>query len=340
MHNRKYKRPSPATEPPVSSTYRDRFVRGASESEREDRASLLQNLISLRRDWPIVLKQPSEAMADKSDLPSFEKYFPPTVQSMKQRGGSATIEELEEDVAKTMKLPEAILAIPHKTGTRSQFQYELAWVRTYLKKAGLADNSARAVWSLTDAGEKISEKELLLVPKKIRWLKKAKDQQPHSPENEEGIEPDWQEQTLTALASMKSDAFERLCQRILRESGFTRVEVTGRSGDGGIDGVGVLRVNLVSFHVLFQCKRWTGSVGASVVRDFRGAMVGRADKGLIITTSTFTSDARREATRDGAPAIDLVDGEAVCGLLKELKLGVTVKLVEEVEIEPKFFNTI
>jgi restriction system protein len=280
-------------------------------------------------------------MANKSDLPSFENYFPPIVQSMKQRGGSATIEELEEDVAKIMKLPEPVLAIPHKTGTRSEFQYELAWVRTYLKKAGLAENSARGVWSLTNAGENIPDKELLLIPKKVKWAQKAKDQvaQSHS-ESDEELEPDWQEQTLSALATMKPDAFERLSQRILRESGFTRVEVSGKSGDGGIDGIGVLRVNLVSFHVLFQCKRWKGSVGAGVVRDFRGAMVGRADKGLIITTGTFTADARREATRDGAPAIDLVDGEAICGLLKDLKLGVTVTLVEEVKVEPSFFSSI
>jgi len=104
--------------------------------------------------------------------------------------------------------------------------------------------------------------------------------------------------------------------------------------------MGVLRVNLVSFHVLFQCKRWKGSVGASVVRDFRGAMAGRADKGLIITPSTFTANARREATRDGAPAIDLVDGKALCGLLKDRQLGVTVKLVEEVKVDLKFFGSI
>lgn len=274
-------------------------------------------------------------------LPSFEKYFPPTVQSMKQRGGSVTIEELEEDVARMMKLPESLLAIPHKTDTRSEFQYQLAWVRTYLKKAGLAQNSSRAVWSLTDAGEKISEKELLLAPKKVNSARRAKGHESEAGLNsEDELEPDWQEQTLSALATLKPDAFERLSQRILRESGFTRVEVSGRSGDGGIDGIGVLRVNLVSFHVLFQCKRWKGSVGASVVRDFRGAMVGRADKGLIITTSAFTADARREATRDGAPAIDLVDGEAICGLLKDLKLGVTVKLVEEVQVDPKFFGSI
>jgi restriction system protein len=279
-------------------------------------------------------------MATKTDLPSFDKYFPPIVQALKERGGSATIEELEEGVARLMKLPEDILAVPHKSGTRSQFQYELAWVRTYLKKAGLADNSERGVWSLTELGEKISPDELKLVPKKVKWLKKDKHAAPELDLAAAVEEPDWEERIFSALGAMKPEAFERLAQRILRESGFTRVEVKGRTGDGGIDGIGVLRVNLVSFHVLFQCKRWKGSVGASVVRDFRGAMVGRADKGLIITTSAFTAEARREATRDGAPAIDLVDGEALCQLLKELKLGIRVRLVEEVDVDDSFFSSI
>jgi restriction system protein len=119
----------------------------------------------------------------------------------------------------------------------------------------------------------------------------------------------WQDRLLECLLKMKPAAFERLCQKILKDSGFIKVDVTGRNGDGGIDGIGVLRLNLLSFHVFFQCKRWKGSVGASVIRDFRGAMVGRADKGLVMTTGTFTTDARKEASRDGAPAIDLVDGE-------------------------------
>jgi len=138
-------------------------------------------------------------------------------------------------------------------------------------------------------------------------------------------------------AAAAYSAFERLCQRILRESGFIKVEVTGRSGDGGIDGIGVLRLNLLSFHVFFQCKRWKGSVGASVIRDFRGAMVGRADKGLVMTTGTFSTDARREANRDGAPAIDLVDGETLCELLKGLKIGVSIRKVEHVFVEQNVF---
>ncbi len=156
----------------------------------------------------------------------------------------------------------------------------------------------------------------------------------------ETVEVDWRARLLTTLIGMKPDAFERLCQRILRESGFTKVEVTGKSGDEGIDGTGVLRVNLLSFHVRFQCKRWKGSVGSGVVRDFRGAMVGRADKGLIMTTGNFTADARREATRDGAPAIDLIDGDALRDLLKDLRIGVQVKMVPEVTVEEAIFAEI
>jgi restriction system protein len=279
-------------------------------------------------------------MATKSNLPSFEQYFAPAVEALKKRGGSATIEELEDDVAELMKLSDDILAVPHKDGPGSQFQYELAWVRTYLKKAGIAENSKRGVWSLTETGEKMPTTELALIPKKVRDAKKTKADDVELPSDSGDQEPEWQETTLKAIAGIQPDAFERLCQRVLRESDFTRVQVTGRSGDGGIDGVGVLRVKLVSFHVLFQCKRWKGSVGASVVRDFRGAMVGRADKGLIITTSSFTADARREATRDGAPAIDLVDGETLCLLLKDLQLGLKVRQVEEVEVDQSFFSSI
>jgi restriction system protein len=134
--------------------------------------------------------------------------------------------------------------------------------------------------------------------------------------------------------------FERLAQRILRESGFVKVEVKGKSGDGGIDGIGVLRVNLLSFQVFFQCKRYKDSVSAGAIRDFRGAMVGRTDKGLFITTGRFTPDAKKEATRDGAPPIDLIDGEQLCEILKTLRLGVKSEMVEQVTVDPDAFKGI
>lgn len=286
-------------------------------------------------------------MATKSDLPPYDDYFVPTVTSLREGGGSLTIEEMEEDVAERMGLSDDILSVPHGDGPRTQFQYELAWVRTYLKKAGALTNSERGVWSLTPSAAAMTIAEIQAIPKlvrdedrKARSIERAKklnvqQQANELPEITDGeSEGGWKEQLLEALLELTPAAFERLCQRILRESGFVKVEVSGRSGDGGIDGTGVLRVNLLSFHVRFQSKRWRGSVGASVIRDFRGAMVGRADKGLVITTGSFSADARKEAQRDGAPAIDLIDGDALCDLMKVLKLAVNTEMVERVSIDP------
>jgi restriction system protein len=148
-------------------------------------------------------------------------------------------------------------------------------------------------------------------------------------------EQEWKEKLYAILTQkLTPAAFERLVQRLLRESGFTHVEVTGRSGDGGIDGRGIARVHgLLSFHVLFQCKRYKGAVGPGEIRDFRGAMTGRADKGLFITTGTFTPAAVKEATRDGAPPIDLLDGAEVVEKLRELSLGVLIEKIEVVRVE-------
>jgi restriction system protein len=226
--------------------------------------------------------------------------------------------------------------VPHGTTSSTEVDYRMAWARTYLKKAGALENSARGVWRLTPAGAELTKEQVRGVPRIVTQEYVAnKAAQPTSPieRDHSGIEGSWSEQLLERLLKLHPAAFERLCQRLLREAGFTRVEVTGKSGDGGIDGAGVLRMNLLSFQVIFQCKRWQGSVGSSVVRDFRGAMVGRADKGLIITTGSFTAEARKEATRDGAPAIDLIDGEALCELLREHRIGVTVELVPQVTID-------
>jgi restriction system protein len=214
------------------------------------------------------------------------------------------------------------------------------------------ENSSRGVWSLTPKGKEARHVDPREVVRFVAALNK-KQQAERLPEAlpaleqldmdvaSEGPEPPWQEQLLEAVLKMPPDAFERLSQRLLREAGFVQVEVTGRSGDGGIDGRGILRLGgVLSFHVNFQCKRWQNVVGPATVREFRGAMMGRADKGLIITTSTFTKEAQREATRDGAAAIDLVDGEQLVSMLKEFKLGVSTRQVEEVTVDPAWFTDI
>jgi restriction system protein len=282
----------------------------------------------------------------KSDVvPKYDEFHWPVIRALKEIGGSASIAELYERVVADMKLDEVTLAVPHGDGTSTEVEYRLAWARTYLKKVGAIDNSERGVWALTTKGRNFTEKDADDVTRQVRLSIKANKpkSEPSLEEEPSSIEPaegTWKDQLLGVRKSMPPDAFERLCQRILRESGFTKVEVTGRSGDGGIDGAGVLRMNLVSFHVLFQCKRWKDAVSAPVIRDFRGAMIGRADKGLVITTGRFTSDAQREAVRDGAPAIDLVDGDTLCDLLRALRLGVEVRTVEVVEIRPDLISGI
>ncbi len=285
----------------------------------------------------------------RQDIPTYQDLLWPTLEVLEKKGGSASIEELSETVPELMRLPDEVRDIPHKDGPQSEVDYRAAWARTHLKMIGAVENTERGVWALTDHGRQMqSEEKVLVMVREARAAQRRgrrKETPPRrtggqrsrdSEENEEELA--WVKQLLDHLRSLDPAAFERLCQRLLRECGFTKVEITGRSGDGGIDGAGVLRVNLLSFHVRFQSKRYSGSVGASDIRDFRGAMVGRADKGLFITTGRFTTQAEREAVRDGAPAIDLIDGMRLCKLLKRLELGVKTETVERVSLAQDFFE--
>lgn len=280
------------------------------------------------------------------DVPTFDALMWPVIEALKSTGGSASNDELLSAIIELENIPDDVASVVHTDGRQSKLSYNAAWAKTYLKKAGLVDNSQRGIWSLTELGEEASRTTVATIPAKVRRaaydLRKSADDQTASDIGIDAVDDanemaSWRDHLLSVLKGMEPSAFERLSQRLLREAGFVKVEVTGRSGDGGIDGVGVLRLNLLSFITLFQCKRYAGTVGPGPVRDFRGAMVGRSDKGLIITTGTFSADARREATRDGAPAIDLIDGDQICTLLKDLKLGVETEIVERVVVNSDWF---
>lgn len=275
----------------------------------------------------------------------YDDLMNPVIQALKKLGGSGTNEEINNKVAEIANIPSEQLEILHnpEKGGMTEIEYRLMWTRTYLKIYGVVENSVRGVWSLTEKGSKIEEVDEKDVVRVVRDEMKKKKKETGEIHNEPSAEIEWQEQLLDVILKMSPSAFERLVQRLLRESGFVQVEVTGQSGDGGIDGHGIMRLGgLLSFHVIFQAKRWKGAVGAGQVRDFRGAMVGRADKGLLITTGAFTKDAIKEATRDGAPAIDLVDGDQLLEKLKQLSLGVTTKKieVEQVSIDPNWFGSL
>ena len=272
-------------------------------------------------------------------IPQSPSMFNALLEGLRNLGGSAAIEELEPKVAQILSLSDDDLAVPHDA-RRSEFSYRLAWARTHLKRFGLIENSARGVWALTPKGQQTASVDKDAVMRKMRELDRAKQQEFADLPDEESDR--WEDEALEALKSMAPEAFERLSQRLLRESGFIQVEVTGRSGDGGIDGRGVVKLaSILSFHVHFQSKRYKDSVGASAIRDFRGAMVGRADKGIILTTGSFTREAKLEALRDGAPPLDLVDGEELVQMLKKFGLGIATrqKVVEEVQVDKGWFET-
>lgn len=278
-------------------------------------------------------------------MPTFDSMMNPLIQALKSLGGSGTIEEINYKVAEIANLTDEQLEVLHdpEKGSQTEVEYRLAWTRTYLKKYGILENSSRGVWALTPKGLQIERVNPKTVKSYVRDLAQKTKEPTLNDEQEprQASELTWQEQLLETILKMTPDAFERLTQRILRESGFIQVEITGRTNDGGIDGKGIMRLGgLLSFHVIFQCKRYQGSVGSDKVRDFRGAMVGRADKGLLITTGNFTREAIREATRDGAPAIDLIDGDKLLELLKNLEIGIKTETVEQVRIDHDWFLTI
>lgn len=289
---------------------------------------------------------------EEGSLPDLPAMMLATIEALKKLGGSATILELDQKVIELESVTEGEqnLTMPNKKQAR--VNYYLAWARTYLKRGGALTNSDRGVWALTPEGTAItSVKETLDIHKTVNLEERERYRNKRQPDaekkdtaNSQGDSldesEDWKELLLNVLGSMKPDAFERLTQRLLREKGFTKVEVRGKSNDGGIDGVGVLSVELVSFQVYFQCKRWKGPIGAKEIRDFRGALQGRADKGLFITTSHFTSQALDEATREGAIAIDLIDGERLCDLLKDKGLGVEVEMIEKIDIQSDWYQKI
>ena len=281
----------------------------------------------------------------KKEVPQFDELMEPTVRALKHLGGSASIDELVPEIVRLLGLSQEVADVPHGNTGRTELEYRSAWARTYLRRAGLIENSERGIWALTPKGSQIESVDGRQLARDVARqfnVEREADDEPGKAAGAESEAPvTWQDRLLSVVQTMDPIAFERLCQRILRESGFIEVEVTKRSGDGGIDGHGTIRVGgLISFNVLFQSKRYKGNLGPDVVRDFRGAMVGRADKGLIISTGGFTLEARREATRDGAPPIDLIDGRLLADKLKELKLGVKTNLVEHVEVIEDWFRSI
>jgi len=276
------------------------------------------------------------------------QFLVPTLKALKDLGGSGRIDEIRDKIIENLALSDEIVDFSHGDGSRTKVEYELAWARTLLKSINFLENTSKGVWILTKRAQDIDwdDNQIELMIKSFK-----KEQRELKIEEKKGVrieeddfevvelEGNWREKLMKTLKSLNPYGFEKLTQRVLRESGFTNVKITKHSHDGGLDGEGVLKLNnLVSVPIIFECKRYKKPVGAKMIRNFRGAMGGRVDKGLFITTSTFTREAIKESKREGAKLIDLIDGEQFIGILKDLKLGLIIEEVEKVTVDEQWFR--
>ena len=288
-------------------------------------------------------------------IPRCPKLLMPTFAALKTLGGSGSNEEIVNQIIHDLDIPDEVADIPHLGNpNKTELEYQCDWARTYLKSYGVIENSARAVWSIRPnyvAVDELNEKEIFAEANK-KWRSEKESEKSSkeeaSPEDDdptndyaefpEELKP-WREKLAEVLQNMDPYGFERLAQRVLRECGFSEVKVTKKSGDGGIDGTGKLRINgIFSFNVAFQCKRYKGQVGAAEIRDFRGSLTTDIEKGVMITTGTFTKAAKEEASNPGKQQIDLIDGEEFINKIAEYGIG--VKPITTYEIDEDFFKKI
>ena len=284
-------------------------------------------------------------------LPQHFRFINPIIEVLRELGGSGRSSEVTDVVIEKMNISDDELEDLLQSG-QSRIKNQIHWARMVLVKIGFIDSSQRGVWSLTEKGlnADLSKDDLVhLYKTRKQWMdignrkvkveveSTAKDIADDSEDENLQGSVDYRAELLNILKSLSPSGFERICQRLLRESGFAQVKVTGKSSDGGIDGHGILQVNpFVSFNVLFQCKRYQGNVSASQIRDFRGAMMGRADKGIILTTGSFTLDAKKEARRDGVPPIEIIDGEKLIEMFELLEFG--LRPLKTYEVDYRFFE--
>jgi restriction system protein len=298
-------------------------------------------------------------MNRQSSLLTYDDLFKPIIKALKLLGGSGTTQEIYNKVCELTGYSQQQQSVLHNEGVQTQISCSFDWARTYLKLYGAMENIGHDVWSLTEKGRNlqvIDKREISRVVQRLTKNNSVKPTENYSPRLQGNNLPEltlahsgtsipidsdeWIDRVLCILQKLPPDAFERLCRRILIASGFIHVEIIGRNCNGDIDGIGILKIALLSVKVYFKCKRDRDSIGVWELRNFRDAIAGKTDKGLFITTGTFSSAAKQEAIQGGVPALDLIDGDQLCRILREFKVGVETKTIEVVKINESWFNTL
>jgi restriction system protein len=276
--------------------------------------------------------------------PQFLQYVIPILNILQANGGAGNSSSVIDQVVEDLNITEDELAETTSNG-QSRVRNQIQWARFYLFKGGLIDNSQRGIWRLTKEGleVKYTESDVYKMFKSVQESVGKSKTSKEVKENKAAFEDSSTEdeehtgELLNIIKNLSAAGFEKLCKRLLTEIGIHGIVITGGAGDQGIDGMGLVKLNdVVSLNIVFQCKRYKDSVVPHHVRDFRGAMQGRGEKGLIITTGRFTKESKNEANRDGVTPIELIDGERLVELFEKYQLG--LKPVTVYEIDNEFFK--
>lgn len=278
----------------------------------------------------------------QNEVPKYPDLIEATFSALHALGGSGKNDEINKKAVEILQLSDDVLEIMHTNTNMTEVDYRLAWARTLLKNFGVIENSTRSVWAISMAFTQIPTINGMDVYKRkdIKQISENSSLQ-ESLEIEDNTPEEirsWRQKLHDVLLKMNPYAFERLTQRLLRECGFSQVEITKKSGDGGIDGIGTLKINdIITFNIAFQCKRYQGSIGSPEIRDFRGSLTTNIEKAIFITTGTFSKSAIEEAVTAGKQQIDLMDGEALISKIAELQISVK-KITDYMIDEDFFFN--
>jgi restriction system protein len=291
-------------------------------------------------------------MSAQKKKAEFVKWMGPLLDALRELGGSGSPREASDLIAKNLGISDEKKEELMESGA-PRFHNQVCWARQYLVWDGLIGAEKRGIWKLTEKGNNTKlnaevSREIFLkwvdIHAKSRKIKSGKSAADEETEivtgkaiEDEDVSLAHRKELMALLRSLSPEGFENLCKYILRVYGFQNVNVTPKGKDGGIDGYGILQLNpFVSFKVIFQCKRYQGTVSRAQVGDLRNAMFGRADKGIMITTGAFSEDARREADREGAPAVELIDGELLMDMLEKEEIG--VKPQKSYRVDYEFFD--
>jgi restriction system protein len=301
-------------------------------------------------------------------IPDYERLMLPLLEVVAD-GQTWTLRECRDALASRFDLTdaEALEMIP--SGLTPLFNSRVHWAKTYLGKAGLVDSPARGTVRITDRGLSVLAEDLTALStallterfEEMRAWRASSRRSAAAPAQESdaplsGLTPDEliqesyariraaiQSDLLDRVHSMPPERFEKLVLDLLLGLGYGgpagTAEHLGRSGDGGLDGV-IRQDKLGLERVYVQAKRWQASVGSSAVREFAGSLAAnRADKGVIITTSSFTADAVSDAEKF-AGRIVLVDGAQLVQLMYEVGIGVSVEVSYIVKrLDSDYFET-